>query len=205
MRECAGPRLVGLVGEGCVVAGPDLGPNPADGACGHQAARGQHRGVAGKGPPHLEGGRGGPPRRGKKTVRHHQPRDPGILLGGDAQTNQRAPVLHEQHDVLQLEAFKPRRHPLDVPQVGVILDPTGLVGAAKTDQVGREHAVAGLSERRNHLAVQVAPSGLAVQQHDRWAVDRTFVEVVHSQRLGVACGHVNVIRFERVVFQVLEP
>ena len=91
-----------------------------------------------------------------------------------------------------------------MPQVGVILDPAGLVGAAEADQVGREHAVSGVSQRRNHRAVQVAPGGLAVQQHDRRAICRTLVQEVHAQRRSIACRHVYVVRYERIAFQVFE-
>ena len=43
-----------------------------------------------------------------------------------------------------------------------------------------------------------------MQQHDRRAIGRTFVEEVHAQRRGVACRHVNVVRYERIAFQVFE-
>ena len=87
LRERADPGLIGLVGEGRVVAGPHLGGHPADGACGHHATGGQHGGVPREGPPRVEGGRGAVEGCGKKTVGHHQLRDPITLLGGDAQTD----------------------------------------------------------------------------------------------------------------------
>jgi haloalkane dehalogenase len=55
--------------------------------------------------------------------------------------------------VVQVKAVEPGRHPLDVAQVGVILDPPGLVGAAEADKVGRKHAVAGLGQGRDHRPV----------------------------------------------------
>ena len=91
-----------------------------------------------------------------------------------------------------------------MPLVGVILDAAGLVGTAEADQVGREHAVPGFGQRRNHGAVQVTPRGLAVQQHDRRAVDGPLVEEVHAQRWSAAGGHVEVVSYERVTLQVFE-
>ncbi|CFE46888.1 Uncharacterised protein [Mycobacterium tuberculosis] len=106
---------------------------------------------------------------------------------------------------MQVEILEPGRHPLDVPQVGVVLDASRLVGAAEADQVGREHTVPGGGERRNHGSVQITPGGLAVQQDDRRTVARALVDVVHSQRLGVAGRHIDIVRCKRVAHQVFEP
>jgi hypothetical protein len=47
-----------------------------------------------------------------------------------------------ERDAAQVEALKPRRHPLDVPQVRVVRGPAGLIGPAEADQAGRERTVA---------------------------------------------------------------
>lgn len=85
------------------------------------------------------------------------------LLRGDSQADERSPVLSDDCDVAQIKAFEPGRHPFDVPQNGVILNPRGFVGAPEADEVARKYAVSGLGQGRDHCPVQVAPGGLAVE------------------------------------------
>ena len=65
-----------------------------------------------------------------------------------------------------------------------------LVGAAKTDQVRRQHAVASGDQYRDHLAVQVRPGGLAVHQQHRVGLARALIDIGHAQatELQVARG-----------------
>ena len=63
-------------------------------------------------------------------------------------------------------------------------------------------AMAAARERRDYRATHVAPGRLAVQQHDRRAVGRTLVDIVHAQRLGVVGGHLHVVRRKRVAHKV---
>ncbi|CNV25323.1 Uncharacterised protein [Mycobacterium tuberculosis] len=44
-----------------------------------------------------------------------------------------------------------------------------------------------------------------MQQDDRRTVARALVDVVHSQRLGVAGRHIDIVRCKRVAHQVVEP
>ena len=126
------------------------------------------------------------------------------LLGGDPQPDQRAPVLHDDGDLPQVQLGQPGRHPLDVAQVGVVLGPGRLVGAAEPDEVGGQHPMPRGGQRRNHGAVQVTPRRLAVQQHHRLAVPGALIEVVHTQRTGVARADIQVVRFEGIALEVGE-
>ena len=47
--------------------------------------------------------------------------------------------------------------------VGISLVLYGLVGAAKTKEIGADHAVAGIGKDGNHLAIEISPGGFAVQ------------------------------------------
>ena len=80
-----------------------------------------------------------------------------------------------------------------------------LVGPPEPDEVGRDTPEAGLDEHRDHVAVQVAPRRLAVEQQHHRAVGRPLVEVVDAQRAALAVGDVGVVRLEREVGQPGEP
>jgi hypothetical protein len=58
-----------------------------------------------------------------------------------------------------------------------------LVGATEADEVRRDDAISRGKERRNHLAVKVAPGGLAVQREQHGRVARPFIERVGAQAL----------------------
>ena len=58
-----------------------------------------------------------------------------------------------------------------------------LVGAAKTDQVRRQHTVASGHQYRDHLAVQVRPGGLAVHQQHRRGLARALIDIGHAQAI----------------------
>ena len=87
--------------------------------------------------------------------------------------------------------------------VPVVVD--DLVALAEADEVGRDAAVAGGDERRDHAAVEVAPGGLAVEQeHDgrgRAGVGAggALIEVVDAQALPL-----QVVGSEQKVRQPIE-
>ena len=56
-----------------------------------------------------------------------------------------------------------------------------LVGAAEADEIGRDDAVPGRGDDRDHLPVEVGPRGLAVQHEHRRGIGGTFVDVVGAQ------------------------
>ena len=142
---------------------------------------------------------------GQEAVRDDDAGEPVGLLPRDPQPDERAPVLAEQRDVRQADEVHPAGHPVDVSLVGVVGDGGGLVGLAEPDQVGREHPVAGVDERRDHRAVEVAPGRLAVQQHHHGAVARPFVDVVHPEGAVLTGLDRGPVRLERVAGQIGEP
>ena len=122
------------------------------------------------------------------------------MLGHQAQPDQAAPVLANEGDAAQVEAFEEKgAHPVDVALVRVVLAAHRLVRAPEAHQVGRHPAVPGLHEERDHLAVEEAPGGLAVQHQNRGGVARPLVDGVDAQAL-----HLRVVRLEGVAGQVLE-
>ena len=140
----------------------------------------------------LQIGNAGPALAGQRRVREHQAREAGLILGGDARTEQPAPVLTEQGDAAQVERFDQARQPGDVLRVRVRARIRRLVRAPEADQVGHDHAEAGRLQRADHLPVQVAPGRLAVEQEQRLArAARSGVDVGHAQpglELEVARG-----------------
>ena len=86
-----------------------------------------------------------------------------------------------------------RAHPGDVRGVGVRALGGGLVGAPEADLVGDQHAVPEIEEVAHHVAVEVTPGRLAVEEEDgSRSVTRAFVEVCHAKR--IATGRVLHIR-----------
>ena len=121
---------------------------------------------------------------------------------GQPQTDQPAPVLAEQvqRPVAPLGCgggcFQEAAHPFDVARIGVGRALDGLVGAAEADQVRDHHPMPGAGQHRDHLAVQVAPGRLAMQQQDR---GRAVVRVVRP------VGVVRVVGVVRPVGVVVRP
>ena len=79
------------------------------------------------------------------------------------QTQQTAPVLHHQHNVLQIQAFNQLYQHLPVPAEGVKSLFFWLVAFAKADQIWRHHPRPAFQKSRHHLAVQIAPGRVTVQ------------------------------------------
>ena len=86
---------------------------------------------------------------------------------------------------------------LDVTVVGVPALVGRLVRAAEADEVRADHPVPAVDEPVEHVPVQVAPAGLAVEAQDRRA--RALVEMVQAQAV-----HLDVVRFVGVARQVRE-
>src|SRR5215211_6624014 len=60
-----------------------------------------------------------------------------------------------------------------------------LVGAPRTEEVGNDHPIAGLDQRGDKVAVEVAPRRVAMHQHDRGRVTRALVYVMESAVSGL--------------------
>ena len=100
-----------------------------------------------------------------------------------AQADGPAPVLHHGGGALEAEVLHHGGHGRRVAIVGVEGRVHGLVGAAEPGVVGGDHPVAGGEQHGGHLAVEEAPGGLAVEQHD--GRPGALVEVVEAQALPV--------------------
>ncbi len=132
------------------------------------------------------------------------------VLGDQTEAEQRAPVLAHQREARQVELVEQRlAEPVDVALVGVLRTRRRLVGAAEADQVGCDAPVTGGGQHRDHVAVQVAPRRLAVEQQQRLArlrVGARLVDVVDAQPVAAAIAGVDldVVRVVRVPGEVDE-
>src|SRR5256885_1266781 len=81
--------------------------------------------------------------------------------------------------------------------VGVIFTRNRLIGTAKANQVGGDHAMAFGSENRRHLAVEIAPGRLSVQKQDRIGIRWAFVDIVNAQAINLC-----ILRSEVVARQI---
>jgi hypothetical protein len=129
-----------------------------------------------------------------------------VRVGPPAQPDEPTPVLTEEHDLPQVELVEQGLcEPVDVPGVGVILHPGRLVGSAEPDQVRGDHAAAVGDQGWQHVAVEVAPGRLAVQQqHDR-AGQVALAQVVETDRVAaIGIGDLEVVGGEGVARKVGE-
>jgi hypothetical protein len=125
-------------------------------------------------------------------------------LGGQAQADQRAPVLAHERDLAQVQRLNPVPDPRHLAGIAIVAALAQLVGLAEADQVGREHAQPRGRNRQDHVPVQVRPGRLAVQHQHRRRVARAFVNVVQAQLERALLRDLVVVRRERVVGQVRE-
>src|SRR5664280_2775651 len=203
--ELASALAVGVVGEGGVVGGDDLGgqvggaPGVDDDAGGEwvhllgEREPGQERltrdGIAG----------------GEVGVGRYDPGEPVRVLGNQPQPDEAAPVLADQGHLGQLEVVEEEApHPLHVAGEGVLGARCRFVRAAEAHEVGCDDPQTASGERRDHVTVEVAPRRLAVEQeHDR-AVSRAFVEVVDPPGAAVLIVNDCVVGLEGEAGQRLE-
>lgn len=68
-----------------------------------------------------------------------------------------------------------------MPGIGVVSFRCWFVGPTKSDEVGNDDPAAGLSQTGDHLAIQVAPRRLAVQQKHWSAFLGTDLHICHPQ------------------------
>ena len=111
------------------------------------------------------------------------------ITGDDCHADEAAPVLAEQHRVLKVELFDQRRDPVDMSGIGVVALLRWFVRAAEADEVGDNDPAACFDEAGDHLAVQIPPGGLAVDQQHRASCLGPHVDVGKSERnVDVRCG-----------------
>ena len=104
------------------------------------------------------------------AVEDHQARHALGVLDREAQPDRPAPVVDDEGRVADVEVLEQRRRHRHVAVVGVPPALHRLVGAAEAHEIRQHDAVAGVPHRRQHVAPQVAPGGLAVPHHHRRAV-----------------------------------
>ncbi len=88
--------------------------------------------------------------------------------------------------------------------VGVVALLARLVAATETDQVGRDHPVAGLDEHWDHVPVEKTPRRLTMHQQHRRSIGWALIEVVDPQRLAVTRVDLEVVRIEVEIGQARE-
>ena len=99
---------------------------------------------------------------GKSAISQDHPGKPLGECRHQTQSNQTAPVLKKYADVIEIQLSQPIAHPSYVPSVGVILGLSGLVRAAKANQIWCNDTKPRRHQYWNHMAVHVAPYGLTV-------------------------------------------
>ena len=112
-----------------------------------------------------------------------------------------APILTEERDVPKVERRNEVKPPARMGLDSVRVNVDGLVGAAHPDHVRHDDPVSSRSNEGNHLPVQVGPVGLTVQEQDDVAVGGAFVDIVHSQAIGLYI--VGLVVEVRQVFETL--
>ena len=127
---------------------------------------------------------------GQEGVGQEQPVEQIGVLGGQPKADEPAPVLAEQVQwaaaALARSGGQELPHPLHMALVGVGRALHRLVRATEPDQIGHHRSVSGGNKRRDHLAVQILPSRLPVQQQKLsvpplagrldWGVSMSLVE-----------------------------
>lgn len=97
-------------------------------------------------------------------VGYEQPAVPLRLIAGIAQADGSGPILAEQVDTLQIEAFEKRPLHGDVAVDLVPVLVGDLVATPEADVVVGDHAVAGVDQPGHPVSVQVRPIGFPVGQ-----------------------------------------
>ena len=97
-------------------------------------------------------------RAGRQTSVGHDYASKALgIFRHQAQPDQAAPVLAEKCDALEIETSQKSMERREVKRVRMIAPLGRLVRLAKPDQVWRDHPVARVDKRRNHVAIQVTP------------------------------------------------
>ena len=123
-------------------------------------------------------------------IHDHHPGDAIGMLDRYAQADRPAPVVNDGRRVAQVEIGEQRRDELGMAIVGIPADVGRLVGAPEARVIRRDAAIAGIAHRWDHLAPQVRPGRLAVEEDHRLSV--ADVEVSQPQPVDVAVAGLEV-------------
>lgn len=99
---------------------------------------------------------------------------------GPVQTDRPAPVVGHDRRPTQVEGLQERFHSLGVSRDAIQRGIARLVGAAEAEVVGHDGSVSGLDERRDEIAIQIAPGRIAVDHDHRPPIPRTDVDEMHA-------------------------
>jgi hypothetical protein len=107
-----------------------------------------------------------PERRPDRKNRVHnkqsfQPR-PEAKIHGQGQPQRPAPVLDDEGDIAEGEAFHEAEQEISMEVKGVGGVPHRLVGTAEAEEVRRNHPCAALQHHRDHLAIKITPGRLTM-------------------------------------------
>ncbi|HXH87281.1 MAG TPA: hypothetical protein VNI55_01560 [Gaiellaceae bacterium] len=129
-------------------------------------------------------------------VHDHEPGDAVGVLDREPQPDRAAPVLYDDGQVSEVELLDEPDDRAAVEVEGVVLDPGRLVGASEAEVV-RHDCPSRRSQLRDHLAIEVRPRRLSVEEQHRRA--GALVEVVEPEPLLL-----DVVRLERVAGEIRE-
>src|SRR5215203_2147463 len=106
------------------------------------------------------------------------------VVDGPVQAVQ-SPVMRYQSRIPQVERLQELLRPFGMTPDLERLGPVRLVGAPGPEEVGNDHPVAGLKQRRDEVAVDVAPRRVAVYHHDWGRITRPLVNVMKPAVCGL--------------------
>jgi hypothetical protein len=88
--------------------------------------------------------------------------------------------------------------------IGILFAFRRFVGTPEADQVGGQHPIPGLGKNENHLAIEITPTGLAVQTQDDGTVPGTLIHKVDPQGAEIRIFDRLVVGLEGITGQVDE-
>ena len=99
---------------------------------------------------------------------------------------------------------QPPGHPVDLTLVGVVFALGGFIRSPIAHQVGGQHPESCPGEKRNHVAVEIAPGGLTVHAQNHRCLGIALIHMMNSELPTVAVGHFGVDRREGVAGEIFE-
>ena len=195
--ELASALGIGLVGERRIVGGDDLRAQVAGAAEVDDGAGGEGLHLLGELEPSEERLGGRALAGGQEGVGGNRSLEAVWVLAQQAEPDQPPPVLTDQGHLGEVEMIEQKgTHPFDMAGVGVLGPRCRLVRATEPDQVGGDHPQPGGGQDGNHVAVEVAPRRLAVEEEDDLPVGRPLIEIVDPEGTAALIGHLGEVRRE---------
>ena len=89
-----------------------------------------------------------------------------------------------------------------MPRQGVVALGRWLVRAPTADQIDRNHPMARRQEAGDHVAIEIGPGRIAVDQHDGLSVSRAFIDIVDPNIAAILVLDGQIVRLPRKIRQV---